>query len=251
MSPPAVLLVRPQLGENIGAAARAMMNFGLRDLRLVAPRDGWPNPAAEAMAASATSILDDAKVFDSTADAVGDLVHVWATTARQRYMLKPSQTPRHAAARMREVAQRGEPCGILFGPERSGLENDEVALADTLINVPANPEMSSLNLAQAVLLTGYEWFQTGDTTPGEVIPEGKTGPASKEELEGFFEHLIGELDACGFLRNNQHRPIMVRNIRNMFLRAGLFEQEVRTLRGVVSCLVNGRKPLPRDGEDGR
>jgi tRNA/rRNA methyltransferase len=250
MSPPAVILCRPQLGENIGAAARAMMNFGLRDMRLVAPRDGWPNPAAGAMAANATSILDGAKVFETAADAVADLSRVWATTARQRYMLKPAHTPRHAAGEMREAEARGEPCGVLFGPERTGLDNDEVALADAILGIPASPEMSSLNLAQAVLVMGYEWFQAGDETLPEEVREGRTRPATKEELEGFFGHLIGELDDCGFLRNEQHRPIMVRNIRNMFLRAGLFEQEVRTLRGIVSCLVGGRKPLPPVDGDG-
>jgi len=250
MAPPAVILCRPQLGENIGAAARAMMNFGLHDLRLVKPRDGWPNPAAEAMATGATRILDEAKVFETAAQAVGDLVRVWATTARQRYMLKPAQTPRHAAQDMRTAAARGDAVGVLFGPERTGLDNDEVSLADTVLAIPANPELSSLNLAQAVLVMGYEWFQAGDDSPAEEIREGRTRPATKEELEGFFGHLIGELDECGFLRNQQHRPIMVRNIRNMFLRAGLFEQEVRTLRGIVTCLTNGRKPLPPSGEEG-
>ncbi|MEM7123805.1 MAG: RNA methyltransferase [Pseudomonadota bacterium] len=249
-SPPAIVLVRPQMGENIGAAARAMMNFGLTDMRIVAPRDGWPNPAAETMAAGASSILAEARLFDTAAEAVADLAHLWATTARQRYMLKPSHTPRHAAGLMHMGARHEEASGILFGPERTGLENDEVALAHAVLNVPANPEMNSLNLAQAVLLIGYEWFQAADETPGETLREGKTHPANAEELEGFFEHLIGELDTCGFLRNQQHRPIMVRNIRNMFLRAGLFEQEVRTLRGIVSCLVNGRRPLPRDDGEG-
>ncbi len=249
MSAPAVILCRPQLGENIGAAARAMMNFGMGDLRLVAPRDSWPNPAAEAMAAGASGILDKATLYTTTADAVADLNRVWATTARKRYMLKPVQTPRHAAGEIRNAAGRGEACGILFGPERTGLENDEVALADAVLNIPADPQNSSLNLAQAVLLMGYEWFQLGDDSASEEIRAGRTAPATKEELEGFYGQLIGELDGCGFLRNTQHRPIMIRNIRNMFGRAGLFEQEVRTLRGIVSCLVNGRKPLPpADGE---
>jgi len=249
MPPPAVILCRPQLGENIGAAARAMMNFGLADLRLVAPRDGWPNPAAEAMAAGATDILANASIYQTAKEAVADLTHVWATTARQRYMLKPAHTPRHAAQAMRAAATGGEAAGVLFGPERTGLENDEVALADAILAIPASPRSSSLNLAQAVLVTGYEWFQAADASPAEEVREGRTRPATKEELEGFFGHLIGELDECGFLRNRQHRPIMVRNIRNMFLRAGLFEQEVRTLRGIVTCLVSGRKPLPPPGEE--
>jgi tRNA/rRNA methyltransferase len=244
-SPPApsIILVRPQLGENIGAAARAMANFGLDDLRIVAPRDGWPNRAAETMAAGGLEIVQNARIFDTAAQAVGDLHRLWATTARSRHMMKPEATPAHAA---QEIVSRpeGERCGILFGPERSGLENDEVALADTILQVPTVPDNASINLAQAVLLIGYEWFKARDERPEIALPEGVTLPASKEELEGFFEHLIGELDTCGFLRNAQHRPIMVRNIRNMFLRAELREQEVRTLRGVVKCLTSGRKPLP-------
>jgi tRNA/rRNA methyltransferase len=250
VSPPSVILCRPQLGENIGGAARAMMNFGLADLRLVAPRDGWPNPSAKAMAVGAVSILENATLYETAAEAVADLNRVWATTARHRYMLKATHTPRHAAAEMRAAAGRGEACGVLFGPERTGLENDEVALADAILGIPASPENSSINLAQAVLLTGYEWFQAGDGTAPEEISEGRTYPATKEELEGFFGQLIGELDECGFLRNQQHRPMMVRNIRNMFTRAGLFDQEVRTLRGIVSCLVRARKPLPPRDEEG-
>ncbi len=243
MTTPAIILVRPQLGENIGAAARAMVNFGLDDLRIVAPRDGWPNSAAQAMAVGGIDILNSATLFETTAQAVGDLNHVWATTARSRHMMKPEVTPAHAA---QEIIARpdSERCGVLFGAERSGLENDDVALADAILQVPTVPDNASINLAQAVLLIGYEWFKAGADRPDVVMPQGDTPPASKAEMEGFFEHLIGELDTCGFLRNNQHRPIMVRNLRTMFLRAGLHEQEVRTLRGVVKCLTSGRKPLP-------
>ena len=157
--------------------------------------------------------------------------------------MKPEVTPAQAAG---EIAAhpRDQRCGVLFGPERSGLDNDEVALADAVLQVPTVPDNASINLAQAVLLIGYEWFKLRDERPAVALPEGDTPPASKEELEGFFEHLVGELDTCGFLRNAQHRPIMVRNIRTMFLRAGLHEQEVRTLRGIVKCLTSGRKPLP-------
>ncbi len=260
---PAIILVRPQLGENIGTAARAMMNFGLIDLRLVAPRDGWPNVKAVSSAAGATAVLDRVRLYDTTAEAVADLRHVLATTARPRYMLKPEATPRAAAADLRRWLAADEPAGILFGRERTGLDNDDVALADTIITVPINPAYASLNLAQAVLLVGYEWFQaatggggngSGDAAgkgarggnsaaaaSGETTTETRTPPASRAELENFFLHLERELDHCGFLRNVEKRPIMVRNIRNLFLRAGLYEQEVQTLHGIVSELVKGRR----------
>ena len=249
MSAPAVILVRPQLGENIGAAARAMKNFGFGDMRIVAPRDGWPNPAAEAMAVGAVDVLEAARFYDTAAEAVADLELVWATTARRRYMLKPVLTPRRAIEDMRAATAGGQRCGILFGPERTGLENDEVALADAMLRVPTAPGFASLNLAQAVLLIGYEWFQHEADLPEEEIRKGRTELASKGEVEGFFEHLIGELDTCGFLRNAQQRPSMIVNLRNIFLRAGLYEQEVRTLRGVITCLVHGRRPIPGREEE--
>lgn len=238
---PAIVLVRPQLGDNIGTAARAMMNFGLGDLRLVAPRDGWPNVRAVNAAAGATAVLDRLRLYDTTAEAVADLQHVLATTARPRYLLKPVLGPRRAAAEMRRWAAAGEPFGVLFGPERSGLDNDDVTLADALLTVPINPAYGSLNLAQAVLLVGYEWFQAGAESAGEVRPAGRTHPATRGEIETFFAHLEAELDACGFLRNRAKRPSMVRNIRNLFLRAGLYEQDVQTLHGIVSELVRGRR----------
>ncbi len=238
---PAIILVQPQLGENIGTAARAMMNFGLDDLRLVRPRDGWPNIKAVNAAAGATEVLDKLRLYDSVADAVADLHHVLATTARPRYMLKPTLTLRRAAAEMRGWAAAGEATGILFGRERTGLDNDDVARADAILTVPINPAYGSLNLAQAVLLVGYEWFQTRADVPEVSLSEGRTRPATREEIENFFLHLERELDACGFLRNKEKRPSMVRNIRNLFLRAGLFEQEVQTLHGIVSELVKGRE----------
>jgi len=249
MAPPVVILVRPQLGENIGAAARAMKNFGLTEMRLVAPRDGWPNPVAEAMAVGAVDVLERAGLYDTAAEAVVDLVHVWATTARRRYMLKPVVTPRRAVEDMRAAEAAGEPCGLLFGPERTGLENDELALADAMLRVPTVPDYASLNLAQAVLLVGYEWFQHETALPEVEIRKGRTRPATKGEMEGFFEQLVGELDTCGFLRNAQQRPSMIVNLRNTFLRANLYEQEVRTLRGVITCLVHGRRPIPGREED--
>ena len=237
---PAIVLVRPQLGENIGTAARAMLNFGLTDLRLVAPRDGWPNVKAVSAAARATEALDNLRLFDTTVEAVADLRHVFATTARPRDMLKPTTTPRRAAQDMRRWHDAGEASGILFGAERTGLDNDDVALADAVISVPINPAYASLNLAQAVLLVGYEWFQTADTAAQDGVPEGRAPPATRGEIENFFAHLERELDDCGFLRNKAKRPIMVRNIRAMFLRAGLHDQEVATLHGIVAELVKGR-----------
>ena len=229
------------MGENIGTAARAMLNFGLTDLRLVDPRDGWPNVKAVNAAARATDVLDNVRLFDTTAEAVADLRHVFATTARPRFMLKPTTSPRAAATQMRRWGGLDEPCGVLFGRERTGLENDDVVLADTILTVPINPAYVSLNLAQAVLLVGYEWFQAdADGTEPAADETDRTVPATRDDLENFFVHLESELDACGFLRNQDKRPVMVRNIRNLFLRAGLYEQEVNTLHGIVAELVKGR-----------
>lgn len=234
---PAVILVAPQLGENIGTAARAMLNFGLTDLRIVRPRDGWPNERARAAASGADIVIDNVQLFDRTADAVAGLDYVVATTARPRDMVKPIFTPETAAARMREAFAGGGRAGLLFGPERTGLENDDLALADALMMVPVNPAFASLNLAQCVLLMSWEWHKAGDTTEAERIEYQQTRPANKEELLGFFEHLEGELDRFGFLKPPEKRPSMIRNLRNMFQRAGLTEQEVRTLRGVVAALT--------------
>ncbi|MEQ8267854.1 MAG: RNA methyltransferase [Parvibaculum sp.] len=234
---PAVILVAPQLGENIGTAARAMLNFGLTDLRLVRPRDGWPNERARAAASGADRVIDGARLFATTAEAVADLDYVIATTARGRDMVKPILTPGTAAARMREVFGGGGHAGLLFGPERTGLENDDLALSDALMMVPVNPAFASLNLAQCVLLMSYEWHKAGDATEAERIEYQQTRPANKEELVGFFNHLEGELDRFGFLKPPEKRPSMIRNLRNMFQRAGLTEQEVRTLRGIVAALT--------------
>ncbi len=237
---PSVILVRPQLGENIGTAARAMLNFGLTDLRLVSPRDGWPNEKAVAAAARADAVLDQARLFETTVEAVADLHHIYAATARPRDMLKPVLTPRRAAAEMgRQIAAGGRP-GLLFGPEKAGLDNDEVALADAIVQVPLNPAFSSLNLAQAVLLIGYEWFLGGDATPETALEDGTTRPATRDELEGFLLQLEEALGASGFLRPPEKAPRTVRNLRNIFTRAGLMEQEVQTLRGVVSSFTKKR-----------
>jgi len=234
---PAVILVAPQLAENIGAAARAMLNCGLTDLRLVRPRPAWPHPRAVAAAAGADAVLDGCRVFARTEEAIADLHYVYATTARPREGVKAVVTARAAAEELRERLGRGERSGYLFGPERTGLENDDVALADALLTVPLNADFSSLNLAQAVLLAAYEWRMSGDGTPGRALAKGKAEAATKQEVLDFFARLEAELDDCGFLRNTEMRPTMVRNIRSIFYRAGLMSHEVRTLHGIVTGLT--------------
>ncbi len=245
---PAIILVEPQLGENIGGAVRAMYNCGLTDLRLVAPRDGWPNAKAVAIASGADIVLRAARLFDRVEDVIADLRHVYATTARDRFMVKRVLTPRLAAAEMRHFTGSGEACGILFGRERTGLVNDHVALADTVLTVPLNPAFSSLNLAQAVLLVGYEWFTAGDEGPAEYLVTGHSAPATKEELLRFFGHFEEELDRSGFLRNAEKRPGMIRNLRNLFQRAAPTAQELRTLHGILTAFVGPRRrPSTRAG----
>jgi tRNA/rRNA methyltransferase len=238
---PAVVLVEPQLGENIGMVARAMLNCGLTDLRLVSPRDGWPNPAAVSVAAGAATVLDGAALFETAAEAVGDLNRVYAATARPRGMVKPVVTPRAAAADMRAAAGRGEAVGILFGPERAGLTNDDLTLAGQVIAVPLNPAFASLNLAQAALILGYEWFQAGDSTPARSLALDGNTPAAREELANFFTRLEAALDEDGFFHPEEKRAGMVRNLRNVFARADLTDVEVRTLHGVLSALAKVRK----------
>lgn len=241
---PVIILAEPQMGENIGAVARAMANFGLSDLRLVRPRDKWPNKKAYPMAAGADAILDKARVYETVAVAIADLTRVFATTARTRTMVKPLVSPEEAGQRCHAEIAQGRGCGYLFGGEKSGLDNEDVTLCDAIITIPTS-SFSSLNLAQAVLICGYTWFnsrpQRTDTTP--VFPEGdeNTRPATKEELTALCEHLERELDAAGFLYPPEKRPSMVRNLRNIWARAGLADQEVRTLRGVITALVRRRK----------
>lgn len=241
---PVVILVEPQLGENIGTTARAMLNCGLTELRLVRPRDGWPNGRAIAAASGADAVLDGVRLFDSAAEAVADLHRVYATTARNRGMTQRILTPRPAAAEMRAHWIAGHRIGLLFGPERTGLFNDDLPLADALVSVPLNPAFASLNLAQAVLLIGYEWFQSGDGTPPETLHLGNTRPATKAELLNFFEHLEKELDGCRFFTTPEKRPSMVRNIRNTFERMGMTEQEIRTFHGILAGLTGRRKGDP-------
>ena len=238
---PAIVLVEPQLGENIGTAARAMLNFGLTDMRLVGPRDGWPNAKAVSAAAGATEVLDHIQIFDTTAAAIADLHYVFATTARQRCMLKPTTTPRQAATELMDHMASGEKCGVLFGRERTGLNNDDVTYADKILMIPINPAYGSLNLAQAVAIISYEWFQASADTSNSPVPEAVTARASQAELENFFRHLIAEIDDCGFLYPAEKKPAMTRNIRNIFQRAGLHQHEVQTLHGIVSELSKPRK----------
>ncbi|HEV7998072.1 MAG TPA: RNA methyltransferase [Stellaceae bacterium] len=238
---PAIILVEPQLGENIGTAARAMMNCALNDLRLVRPRDGWPSERAVAAASGADAVLDKARLYPSIAAAIADLVHVYAATARDRGMVRREVTPRQAAGEMRARIAADEPCGVLFGPERTGLLNDDLTLADTVLTVPLNPGFLSLNLAQAVLLVGYEWFTAAAEAPAETLHTGLSRPATKAELVNFFAHLEEALEKNGFLRNRESRPSMVRNLRSLFQRAQCTEQELRTLHGVVTAFAGPRE----------
>jgi tRNA/rRNA methyltransferase len=238
---PAIILSEPQLGENIGACARAMANFGLSDLRIVKPRDGWPNPKADAMAAQALRVIETARVYPSVEAAVAELRLVFAATARDRSMAKPVLTPAEGATRLRQAAANHVTSAILFGNERAGLSNDEMALADCIITIPTAPDFSSLNLGQSVLLIGYEWFKSADSTPDERIDHGAAQPAAREELIRLFEHLEEELEKGGFLYPPGNRPGMVRNLRNILHRAQLTDQEVRTLRGVIVALTRGKR----------
>lgn len=238
---PVVILVRPQLADNIGAVARAMANGGLFHLRLVAPRDGWPQERAWRMASGADRLLDAATVHPTVADAVADLHHVYATCPRPRHIIKPVLTARGGAAEMRIVTARDLRVGLMFGPERAGLDNDDMACADALIRFPLNPEFMSLNLAQAVLVMAYEWWTAQDETIPRTLMTNETRIATKGDLENFLGHLTHELDECGFLKNLPKRPGMVRNIRHFFQRGEVTEQELRTLHGIVTELALGRR----------
>ncbi len=241
---PCVILVRPQLAVNIGMCARAMANFGLSDMRIVAPRDDWKTSGphkkgAQAAASGAVYILEGARLFDSVPEAIADLGYVWATTARERGQGKPILAPEAAMGECFARLVRGEKHGILFGPERTGLENDEVTLADAIITFPVNPAYASLNLAQAVLLTGYEWMRASKGVAPPFQPVERSPPASREAVLSFFDYLETELDKTGFFRPPGKQPVMRRNMRNIFHRIGLTEQDVRTLRGAIVRLVEG------------
>lgn len=256
---PSVILMEPQLADNIGMVARACANFGLDDLRLVNPRDGWPNEKARIAASGANYIIDDARAFSTLDESISDLNWIAATTARQRDLRKPVLTPEQAIAEMRSRIGRGERCGVLFGRERNGLETSEVAHADALIMIPVNSRFASLNLAQAVLLTGYEWMR-GDsgrslgrvTTYEKPLTEGlymgRDRPATKEELIGLFEHLERELEAKGFFNPAHRKNVVSQNLRTLLTRMGATEQEVRTLRGIVATLAQGKGKARKGGE---
>lgn len=232
---PAIVLVRPQLAQNIGKAARAMLNFGLTDLRLVSPRDGWPNPDAGPAASGADIVIQNARLYESVADAVADCAHVYATTVRKRGVTKPVVGPDEAAAEIRREAGGS---AILFGPERSGLETDDVAIARTILTVPINPEFGSLNLAQAVILVAYEWSR------GEklAIPPATEldPPASQQELDGMIAQLETMLDMAGYFFPPDRVPSTKRTLRTLLTKPGWTSQEVRTLRGVLSTLDRPR-----------
>ena len=229
---PSIILVRPQMGENIGAAARAMANFGLRDLRLVAPRDGWPNPKASDTAGKALAIVDDATTYENVSAAFADCQFVLATTARSRAMNLPVMEVRAAMVDLRMRTARGEKCAVMFGPERTGLENEDMALANAVVTIPVAPDYTSLNIGQAVVVTAYEWFMSTPAEGGEGLPAAPRG-----ELAGLLGQLEEALDDKNFWRVPEKKEVMWRNIRGTLVRAGLTEQEIATWRGMVKSLT--------------
>ncbi|MFP4274553.1 MAG: RNA methyltransferase [Paracoccaceae bacterium] len=237
---PAFVLVRPQMGENIGAAARAMWNFGLERMRLVAPRDGWPNSSAVAMASGAGRLLDAAQLHGTTADALADCHFTFATTARPRGMTTPVYSPERAMALAAERIAAGERVAVLFGPERAGLENDDIARANAIISVPVNPDFPSLNLAQCVLLTAYEWRRQS----AEVIHErmdGRSEPASGLEIDKLADHYEDRLQAAGFFFPEHKADNMRRNLRNLWSRMPLTRADVQTLHGILRQMVRWKE----------
>lgn len=238
---PVFVLVAPQMGENIGAAARAMFNFGCADLRLVRPRDGWPNPAAAAMASGADYVIDRAEVFEDLEAALADCRYVLATTARPREMLLPVFAPEAAASAIRTRIDRGEHVAVLFGGERAGLGNEDIARADAIVSIPVNPAFASLNLAQSVLVLAYEWAKA-DGRAGFASELDVAPPGPRADLEGLLAHLIAALEAAEYFFPEHRRPTMERNLRVALTRAGFTESELRSLRGVVKALERGPKP---------
>ena len=231
---PVFVLVRPQMGENIGAAARAMWNFGLDRMRLVSPRDGWPNPKAVAMASGAAQVIDNAMIAETTADAIGDLNFVFATTARSRDLTKKVLTPEQAMVQARAMTGQGATVGVLFGPERAGLENEDIVQANALISVPVNPAFASLNLAQCVLLTAYEWRRQRE---GSAAPED-ISRATAIEMQKLQEKLEQRLDAAGFFFPENKRASMVLNLRNMLSRMPMTDADTRLMHGVIRALAD-------------
>jgi tRNA/rRNA methyltransferase len=239
-APPIIILVRPQLGENIGKAARAMLNFGLNEMRLVAPRDGWPNPKAGPSSSGADSVLENAKVFETLNDAVADINHIYATTVRKRGVTKPVLTPEAAA---REIHHSGGRSAILFGMERSGLAVDEVATAQKIITVPINPAFSSLNLAQAVVLVAYEWSKYQKLAVPTSVPIDP--PAPHGEFEEMISALFEILETRGYFYPVERTAVTQGTVRNLLTKAGWNSLELRTFRGVLSVLKKGK----REGRD--
>src|SRR5262245_42781037 len=244
---PIVILVEPQLGDNIGTTARAMANFGLSQLRLVKPRDGWPNPRAYVAASGADRILDEAALYDTVEAAIADCTYVLATTARAHDQAKPVIGPEEAVRVMAPRIAAGEAVGVVFGRERYGLENTEVALTDAIVTYPVNPAFASLNLAQAVLIIAYEWFKlvTGGTLPF-AMPQ-KSEPATKEQLLAFFENVERELEKVEFFRPAEKHETMMINLRNIFNRMQPTRQDIQTLSGVIMSIAEGRKGPARGG----
>lgn len=243
---PAIILVEPQLGENIGMVARAMANFGLADLRLVKPRDGWPSESARATAAKAVHIVEAASLFDTVEEAVGDLTFVLATTARERDGFKPVFSPIEAARGLRARATEHQTTGILFGRERFGLFNEEIARADAIVTFPVDPEFASLNIAQAVLLMAYEWMRTGlakDTDTAFSAPS--LVPAERRHIVGLLDQVEAALSARGYFRPLAKKPKMLESLRAVFMRPGFTEAEIKVLRGVVSSLDRFSPVMPR------
>jgi tRNA/rRNA methyltransferase len=235
---PVFVLVEPQMGENIGAAARAMWNFGLDRMRLVAPRDGWPNEKAVAMASGAGRVLDQVGLFESSAEALGDVNYVFATTARPRDLTKDVVTPEEAMRQARNRIADGQSVGVLFGPERAGLENDVIARANAIVSVPVNPAFASLNLAQCVLLLAYEWRRQG--TDREVAGDDR---ADLEHVERLYDAVVGRLQKSGFFFPAGKEDSMKLNLRNLFSRMPLTEPDIRILHGVIKSLA---EKSPRD-----
>jgi len=231
--PPVIVLVRPQLGQNIGKAARAMLNFGLTEMRLVAPRDGWPNPDAGPSASGADAVLEQAQLFDSVAAAIADCNQIFASTVRRRDLVMPVLDPEQMADRIAASSRR---TAILFGPERSGLETEEVALANAIVTVPINPKFGSLNLAQAVILLAYEWSRRSDLAqpPAKPLEE----PAPQGELEGMITQLDAELEAKGYFHPPSRTQATRNTIRTIFTKTGWSSREVKAVRGIIRALVN-------------
>ena len=237
ISGPAIILIDPQLGENIGMVARAMLNCGLTDLRLVRPRDGWPSKKAAKASSGADLVIEKARLFNNTSEAIGNLSLVFAATKRERDMTKNAVTLEKAAKEITDVGEIG--CGVLFGGEANGLTNDDVSLANSVLTISLNPGFSSLNLSQAVLLIAYEIFKIKGGTASTQLAIQTNCKANKKEMLGLFNHLENALDDSGFFHVREKRPIVVRNLRNLIQRADPTEQEVRTLRGVISSLKKG------------